>query len=197
MWWNGLPDLLALDLACSGLTFDHDGGEETAHLLPRLAEGYSRAFRVWAMRSEEAALDPQALRAARVRVGLTQHELARLIGVAGGERVSRWELGTSAPRTSVLPRLATALGVPPGDLLAPNSDEHGLRRMRVLAGLTPRQLADLVHVSVANVQRWEAGRAKRTPSVKVLEQLASAMGSNVGDVQRAFARSRGMGEHWE
>ena len=149
------------------------------------------------MRRVEPAVDPQALRAARVRVGLTQHELARLIGVAGGERVSRWELGTSAPRTSVLPLLATALGVPPGDLLAPNSDEHGLRRMRVLAGLTPRQLADLVHVSVASIQRWEAGRAKRTPSVKVLGQLAKAMGSNVGDVEQAFIRSRGRVADWQ
>jgi transcriptional regulator with XRE-family HTH domain len=50
----------------------------------------------------ESWLNPEALRAARVRAGLTQHELARLVGVAGGERVSRWELGTSRPRPEIL-----------------------------------------------------------------------------------------------
>ena len=42
----------------------------------------------------ESGVDPVALRDARLRMGLTQHELARLI-VAGGERISRWELGSS------------------------------------------------------------------------------------------------------
>ena len=46
-------------------------------------------------------MDPGALRAARERAGLTQHQLARLVGVAGGERVSRWELGTSEPRPEI------------------------------------------------------------------------------------------------
>ena len=43
----------------------------------------------------ESGVDPLALRDARLRMGLTQHELARLIDVAGGERISRWELGSS------------------------------------------------------------------------------------------------------
>ena len=140
------------------------------------------------MRGQEPTVDPQALRAARVRQGLTQHELARLIGVAGGERVSRWELGTSAPRTLVLTRLAAALGVKLGDLLTPDSDDSGLRRMRLLVGLTPRQLADRVHVSVANIQRWEAGRVKRLPPPHVLKQLAAAMNTTVSEVERAFLR---------
>ncbi len=140
------------------------------------------------MRRQEPTVDPQALRAARVRQGLTQHELARLVGVAGGERVSRWELGTSAPRTPVLTPLARALGVELGDLLNPDSDGPGLRRMRVLAGLTVRQLADRVHVSVANIQRWEAGRVKRLPPPDVLKQLAAAMDTTVGEVERAFLR---------
>ena len=46
-------------------------------------------------------------------MGLTQHELARLIDVAGGERISRWELGSSAPRPEMLLRLAQALPAPP------------------------------------------------------------------------------------
>ncbi len=69
-------------------------------------------------------MDPAALRAARERAGLTQHQLARLVGVAGGERVSRWELGTSEPRPEILVRLAKVLDVAALDLL----DVGGWRR---------------------------------------------------------------------
>jgi DNA-binding XRE family transcriptional regulator len=65
----------------------------------------------------ESVVDPVALRDARLRMGLTQHELARLIDVAGGERISRWELGSSAPRPEILHRLAQALNVDAADLL--------------------------------------------------------------------------------
>ena len=41
----------------------------------------------------ESGVDPVALRDGRLRMDLTQHELARLIDVAGSERISRWELG--------------------------------------------------------------------------------------------------------
>ena len=64
-----------------------------------------------------ASVAPAALRAARERAGLTQHQLARLVGVAGGERVSRWELGTSEPRPEILVRLAKVLDVEAMDLL--------------------------------------------------------------------------------
>jgi transcriptional regulator with XRE-family HTH domain len=60
----------------------------------------------------EALVDPEALRAARIRAGLTRPELARLVGVAGGERVSRWELGTSSPRPEILHQLARVLASP-------------------------------------------------------------------------------------
>ena len=36
-----------------------------------------------------SGVDPTALRAARERLGLTQHQLARLVGVAGGDRRGR------------------------------------------------------------------------------------------------------------
>jgi len=67
----------------------------------------------------ESDVDPLALRDARIRMGLTQHELARLIDVAGGERISRWELGSSALRPEMLHRLAQALNV---DATAPSYD---------------------------------------------------------------------------
>ena len=59
-----------------------------------------------------SGIDPSVLRAAREKAGLTQHELARLVGAAGGERISRWELGASVPRPDFLAKLARALDIP-------------------------------------------------------------------------------------
>ena len=69
-------------------------------------------------------------------MGLTQHELARLIDVAGGERISRWELGSSAPRPEMLHRLAEVLKVDAADLLEAGRPAD-LRRLRTSAGLSP------------------------------------------------------------
>ncbi|MCA1694234.1 MAG: helix-turn-helix domain-containing protein, partial [Actinobacteria bacterium] len=91
-------------------------------------------------------LDVAALRTARVRAGLTQHELARLVGVAGGERVSRWELGTSSPRPEILRRIAAAVEVGLADLLVAGGEPADLPGLRVAAGLSMEELATRVHV---------------------------------------------------
>ena len=80
-------------------------------------------------------LDPVILRAARIRRGMTQSEVARAVGVAGGERVSKWELGTASPSASVRVRLARILELEVEELL-PSLGAAGLRRLRVEAGLT-------------------------------------------------------------
>jgi transcriptional regulator with XRE-family HTH domain len=57
------------------------------------------------------------LRAARQRLGLTQEQVAERSGVQAGE-VSRVELGKRDPRVSTLEKLAVAVEVEPGQLLA-------------------------------------------------------------------------------
>ncbi|MAY94967.1 MAG: hypothetical protein CMH84_00290 [Nocardioides sp.] len=69
-----------------------------------------------------SGLDPSELRAAREKAGLTQHELARLVGAAGGERISRWELGTSVPRPDFVVKLARALNIPTRRLIHLDGD---------------------------------------------------------------------------
>ena len=86
--------------------------------------------------SRRRPVDPRALRAARLRIGLTQHELAREVRVAGGERISLWELGKSSPHPSVVHRLAAALRVGVEDLLQPSIGEPDLRELRTTAGLS-------------------------------------------------------------
>lgn len=136
-----------------------------------------------------SSVDPEALRDARLRMGLTQHELARLIDVAGGERISRWELGTSAPRPAMLHRLAQALNVDTADLLEAKGPAD-LRRLRTSAGLSARALAALAHISAPTYIRWESGRTKRPPAEQALKPLAKALRVSVEDVESAIATAR-------
>ncbi|WP_240978038.1 helix-turn-helix transcriptional regulator [Knoellia koreensis] len=139
-------------------------------------------------------VDPQALRDARVKAGLTQHELARLVGVAGGERVSRWERSASVPRAEVLHRIADVLNVTSADLLVPATGDPDLRRLRVLAGLSARQVAEETHVSVPTYARWESGQLDRMPSQVALQALAKVLGVGVDEVRAALTAARRGGE---
>lgn len=132
-------------------------------------------------------LDPEQLRAARVRAGLTQSQLARAIGVAGGERVSKWELGEAVPSAAVRARLARALGLEVEDLL-PKDGVSDLRRLRLQAGLTVAQLAKRGEVSAGTIKRWESGAMTRTHAP--LDRLASALGVDEARVREALARPR-------
>jgi transcriptional regulator with XRE-family HTH domain len=78
-----------------------------------------------------SGVDPSALRAAREQAGLTQHELARLVGAAGGERVSRWELGMSEPRPDFLIKLARILHIPALRLIHFDGEIPDLRALRL------------------------------------------------------------------
>ena len=73
-----------------------------------------------ALMPRQGWFQPGALRRARLNAGMTQSELARRLGVAGGERVSRWELGLSVPRSNTVVRAAEVLGVEVGDLRGNN-----------------------------------------------------------------------------
>lgn len=58
-----------------------------------------------------------ALVSARMKAGLTQVELAKKLRVAPST-VAGWELGTHSVRSTRLPQLARALGVPVAKLFA-------------------------------------------------------------------------------
>lgn len=58
----------------------------------------------------------EKIRQAREKAGLSQHELAQALGVSHAA-ISFWESGRTAPTIGNLYRLASILGVKPGDLL--------------------------------------------------------------------------------
>ena len=138
----------------------------------------------------EPLVDPRALRVARESAGLTQHELARLIGVAGGERVSRWERGASEPRPEVLHRIASVVNVQTGNLLLPAHGDADLRRLRVLAGLSARQVAERSHMSLPTYARWESRQINLLPSQSALDALAEILGVRPAEVAAALMPAR-------
>lgn len=64
------------------------------------------------------------LKTLRRKKFLTQKELAAQVGVSY-QTVQTWEAGTAQPRLRVMPKLATALGVEPEQLLAMFTQEEG------------------------------------------------------------------------
>ena len=137
-----------------------------------------------------SGLDPSVLRAAREKAGLTQHELARLVGAAGGERISRWELGASVPRPDVLVKLARALDIPTLRLIHMDGEVPDLRALRLKAGLTVPELAAAVNVAVPTYYAWEQGRWTRLPAATQLESLARGLADTVDVVAAGFHEAR-------
>ena len=137
-----------------------------------------------------SGIDPSVLRAAREKAGLTQHELARLVGAAGGERISRWELGASVPRPDFLVKLARALDIPTLRLIHMEGEVPDLRALRLKAGLTVPELAAAVNVAVPTYYAWEQGRWTRLPAATQLESLARGLGDTVDGVAAAFQEAR-------
>ncbi|WP_407345030.1 helix-turn-helix domain-containing protein [Pengzhenrongella phosphoraccumulans] len=135
------------------------------------------------------SIDGAALRAARIRAGLTQHELAHEVGVVGGERVSMWERGEARPRSpQLLHAVARALGVPADALLIAPDGGPGLRWLRFAAGLSVEELAQAVHLSAASLKRWEAHGCRRLPSSATLDSIAVALGVDTTEVKDALHR---------
>lgn len=133
-----------------------------------------------------SGIDPSALRAAREIAGLTQHELARLVGAAGGERVSRWELGTSVPRPDFLVKLARALDIPTLRLIHLEGEIPDLRALRLKAGLTVPELAARTNIAVKTYYSWEVGRWTRLPSPSTIEALGRVFDEPADVVAAAF-----------
>lgn len=119
-------------------------------------------------------VDGDALHRARSARGLTQSQLARILDVAGGERVSEWERGVRGPAVRLIPAVAAALGVSPLELFAmPNGVD--LKALRLVSGKTLAEVAAQIHVSRATYLRWESGRQRAPKDPGVRRSLARVL----------------------
>lgn len=69
------------------------------------------------------------IRDLRIRCGLSQTQLASLMGVTQGA-VNQWESGATHPKIMLLPKLASALGVTVDELIG-KEDPHARTRSAV------------------------------------------------------------------
>jgi len=106
--------------------------------------------------------DADMMRKARTRSGMSQADLAKLIGVDPGV-INSWEKRGARPSVPNLGRVASALGLTVSDLYQSDVDTAGaLVDLRVRAGLSQRDAAKLLGVSQATISRWERGLARPT-----------------------------------
>lgn len=135
------------------------------------------------------AIDGATLRAVRIRVGLSQNDLARLAGLADGLRVSRWERGEARPRSAHLLRaVAEVLNVAPRDLLAAPESRPSLRWLRFAAGMSVPDLASAANCAVSTIKRWES-MGLSSPSDATVDALARALSASPVDVRGALQPS--------
>ena len=116
--------------------------------------------------------------------GLNQREVAAELGVAPST-VSRWKQG-AAPRHETAWLLRTMVGVEP-------ADQHPLRRARLDARLSLRELASAVPTSPTAVSHWEAGR--RRPGETARARLADLLSVAPEEVERWFGAAGERREH--
>lgn len=131
------------------------------------------------------------LRAARLRAGLTQDELAAQLRARNprlrvqNQRVSGWEQGRQVPRPHVVGLLREILNMGPS-----SADSTGdLRGLRARSGLTVREVAAAVERTQRTVFRWESGQA--TPSRADRQRLADVFNVDVATVDRALTLAGG------
>lgn len=132
-------------------------------------------------------IDARRLRALRLDKGMSQHALSLKVGVQGAAAISAWERGLATPRPSTLLRVARELGVDPAELLALDDTRvQTLRELRVVKGMTLRDLAAAASTSPSTLRRWESGNFVRAPGADVVRALARALDLRPGQVEAAL-----------
>ena len=135
-------------------------------------------------------VDGAVLRKARRNAGLTLNEVAEVVGVADGARVSAWEYGLEQPHPSFIPKLAKAVNLPVTALLVGKGLKPRLADLRLAKGLTLSELAANAGIPRTTCHRLEQGVGIRTPDQATLSALALALDSSRDAVLTAILRVR-------
>jgi transcriptional regulator with XRE-family HTH domain len=127
----------------------------------------------------------------REEQGLTGGQLARLSGT-DRTAVSAYETGRIVPTADRLGALARALGVTPLDLVDTTQLGHGLRALRVAAGLTQADVVERLTrhpfgdaISLSRYRTLERGTARRLTNADA-EALAAALNTTPDQIRAAI-----------
>lgn len=112
--------------------------------------------------------------AARTTAGLTQQQLAQVVGTTQ-TRVSDWERGVMDPRPALMVELAAAVGIDALELLGADPAQPVLEDLRLAAGLTQQALAAAAGISLSRYRRIELGAIRRDPPAEVIDRLARSL----------------------
>ena len=110
------------------------------------------------------------IRERRKNSGLTQEQLAELLGISRGH-LNYIEKGTRKPTEELLQKLDSFLGSYEADAIVEEAElpESGIRERREYDGLTQEQLAELVGISREHLNKIEQGMRK--PSEELAQRI--------------------------
>ncbi len=97
----------------------------------------------------------------RLDLGLLQRDVAARLDV-DVTFVMGWELGSHEPLTRHIPRIIEFLGYVPEELFPCNTTGQGIKRYRLLQGMTRKQLAKKLGMDEATLHRLEAGAGEHS-----------------------------------
>lgn len=135
--------------------------------------------------------DARGLRVLRLRAGVSRAGVAQQVGVSVAT-VAHWECGRRSLPPSRWPALSAALGIAPDEFASrvrqskyrPSVGPLAMLRRR--RGLTQRQLASGLGVSVGMVSQWERG--VQVPSWPAVRRLSLLLACPVATVAMAVGR---------
>ncbi|MFV0535310.1 MAG: helix-turn-helix domain-containing protein [Cumulibacter sp.] len=125
--------------------------------------------------------DRQALSRLRRAAGMTQEDLAIIVGV-DGSAVSSWEQGRTVPSPQSLDALRAALRDTEGQLVGELDPLRALAQCRARAGLSQKQAAVATGLTPHAVRQIERG--VRLPTTDEAAAIGAAYGISTADVQR-------------
>ena len=117
---------------------------------------------------EEIRNVPDRLRWCRHHMGLMQKEVAERIGISRGMYVD-FEAGyVDYYPKEIVDRLAALYQVPPTDFLDEynlflyNGQGRQIRKCRMSLGMQKKPFADMLHVDVSSLRKWESDQKRMT-----------------------------------
>ncbi|QHE72939.1 helix-turn-helix domain-containing protein [Rhodococcus sp. WAY2] len=130
---------------------------------------------------------PHALELARTAAGMSRTTLARALGV-DPSTIHNWETSRSHPEPEHLARITEELGISLDRLVVVPRNRRVLADLRILAGLTQRQVAYRAGVSTTTIGKIERGEASL--SDRHAAALADALGLDERTIRAAYLRNR-------